>query len=121
MGFEPQGENLSLIMVEAGKAGEGKNTGRYVIETRMDNLIKELNIDKNRITGVSHKSAAWNVKMMATTVLLCTFSIAPYIYLNQGASSLTKSTTWAFPILRATASGKIQMNYFAPLVTNLGS
>ena len=26
MGFEPQGENLSLIMVEAGK---GKNAGRY--------------------------------------------------------------------------------------------
>ena len=49
--FEPQGENLSLIMVEAGKADKGKNTGRYVIKTRMDELIKELNIDKNRITG----------------------------------------------------------------------
>ena len=59
MGFEPQGENLSLIMVEAGK---GKNTGRYIIDTpsRMDELITELNIDKNRITGVSHKSASWN-------------------------------------------------------------
>ena len=102
MGFEPQGENLSLIMVEAGKAGEGKNTGRYVIETRMDELIKELNIDKNRITGVSHKSAAWNIKMMATTALLCAFSITPYIYLNRGASSLEKSTTWVFPVLRAT-------------------
>jgi hypothetical protein len=53
MGFEPQGENLSLIMVEAGKGK--KNTGRYIIETRIDQLIKELNIDKNRITGVSHK------------------------------------------------------------------
>ena len=99
MGFGPQGENLSLIMVEAGKAGEGKNTGRYVIETRMDKLIKELNIDKNRITGVSHRSAAWNIKMMATTALLCFFSIAPYVYLNQGTSSLKKSTTWAFPVL----------------------
>jgi hypothetical protein len=28
MGFEPQGENLSLIMAEIGK---GKNTGRYII------------------------------------------------------------------------------------------
>jgi hypothetical protein len=99
MGFEPQGENLSLIMVEAGK---GKNTGRYIIETRMDELIKELNIDKDRITGVSHKSAAWNVKMMATTALLCTFSIAPYIYLNMSPNHLTKSTTWVFPVLRAT-------------------
>ena len=35
MGFEPQGENLSLIMVEAGKK---KNAGRYIIEARMDEL-----------------------------------------------------------------------------------
>ena len=28
MGFGPQGENLSLIMVGAGK-GKGKNAGRY--------------------------------------------------------------------------------------------
>ena len=101
MGFEPQGENLSLIMVETGK---GKNTGRYIIETRMDELIKELNIDRNRITGVSHKSAAWNVRMMAATALLCAFSIAPYIYLNLGANKLNISTTlvWVFPVLRAT-------------------
>ncbi|KAF8798889.1 hypothetical protein BYT27DRAFT_7058050, partial [Phlegmacium glaucopus] len=43
MGFQPQGENLSLIMVQP---GEGENKGRYIIETRMDELIKELNIDK---------------------------------------------------------------------------
>ena len=55
MGFEPQGENLSLIMVEGGK---GENKGHYIIENRIDALIDELNIDKNRITGVSHKSAA---------------------------------------------------------------
>ena len=102
MGFEPQGENLSLIMIEAGKVGEGKSTGRYIIETRMDELIKELNIDKNRIIGVSHKSAAWNVKMVATTALLCAFSITPYIYLNRGTSNLEKSTTWVLPVLRAT-------------------
>ena len=77
MGFEPQGENLSLIMVETGK---GKSTGRYIIQTRIDELIKELNVDKNRITGGSHKSAAWNIKMMATTALLSAFSIAPYIF-----------------------------------------
>jgi hypothetical protein len=99
MGFEPQGENLSLIMVEAGK---GKNSGRYIIETRIEELIKELNIDENRITGVSHKSTAWNVKMIATTALLCAFSITPYIYLNLGANNLKKSTTWVFPVLRAT-------------------
>ncbi|KAF8799266.1 hypothetical protein BYT27DRAFT_7059802, partial [Phlegmacium glaucopus] len=42
MGFEPQGENLSLVMVETGK---GKDKGRYIIETRMDELIQEFNID----------------------------------------------------------------------------
>ena len=99
MGFEPQGENLSLIMVEASK---GKNKGRYIIESRIEDLIRELNIDKNRTTGVSHKSTAWNVKMIATTALLCAFGVAPYIYLNLGANNLKKSTTWVFPVLHAT-------------------
>jgi hypothetical protein len=27
---------LSLIIVEAGKAGKGKDAGRYIIENRMD-------------------------------------------------------------------------------------
>ena len=76
MGFEPQGENFSLIMVEGGKEG---NKGRYVIENRVDALIDGLNIDKTRVTGVSHKSATWNIKMMATTALLCAISITPYI------------------------------------------
>jgi hypothetical protein len=75
MGFEPRGENLSLIMVEVGK---GNNAGCHIFETRMDELIEELNIDKNRITGVSQqKSVAWNVKMMATTALFCALSITP--------------------------------------------
>ena len=99
MGFEPLGENLSLIMVEPGK---GKTAGRYIIETRMEELITELNIDKTRIKEVSHKSAAWNVKMVATTALLCAFSITPYIYLNLGVNNLDKSTTWLFPVVRAT-------------------
>ncbi|KAF8803142.1 hypothetical protein BYT27DRAFT_7055858, partial [Phlegmacium glaucopus] len=41
VGFEPKGENLSLIMVETGKGRKG----RLIIETRMDELIQELNID----------------------------------------------------------------------------
>ena len=99
MGFEPQGENLSLIMVESGK---GKDSGRYIIETRIEELIKEPNIDQDRITGVSQRSTAWNVKMIATTALLCSFSITPYIYLNLGANNLTKFTIWLFTALRAT-------------------
>ena len=101
MGFEPQGENLSLIMLEGGK---GKNKGRYIIENRIDELIEELSIDKNRITGVSHKSFGWNIKMMATTALLCSLSITPYVYLNVGANhlSLKRGTIWVFPILRST-------------------
>ena len=101
MGFEPQGENLSLIMVEGGK---GENKGRYIIENRIDALIDELNIEKNRITGVSHKSAAWNIKMMATTALLCAFSITPYIYINLRANKLDlkRGTIWVFPVLRST-------------------
>ena len=101
MGFEPQGENLSLIMVETGK---GENKGRFIIENRIDAFIEELNIDRNRITGVSHKSAAWNIKMIATTALLCALSIAPYIYINLVANNLDlkRGTIWVFPILRST-------------------
>jgi hypothetical protein len=109
MGFKPQGENLSLIMVEAGKASEGdeeKKKWRYIIDTRMDELIEKLNIDKSRITGVSTgtKSDEWNFKMIATTAILCAFSIAPYIYLNMRANKLNlkNGTIWVFPILRST-------------------
>ena len=101
MGFEPQGENLSLIMVEGGK---GENKGRYIIENRIDTLIDELNIDRNRVTGVSHKSSAWNIKMMVSTALLCALSITPYIYINLRANKLDlrRGTIWVFPILRST-------------------
>ena len=101
MGFEPQGENLSLIMVEGGK---GENQGRYIIENRIDELIEELNVDKKRIIGVSHKSTAWNIKMIATTAFLCAFSITPYIFINQRANNLNlkRGTIWVFPILRST-------------------
>ena len=99
MGFEPLGENLSLIMVEP---GEEKNTWCYIIETQIEKLIKERNIDKNRIAGVSHKSTVWNVKMVTMTAILCVFSIAPYILLNLSPNLLDKSTRWIFPVLRAT-------------------
>ena len=68
----------------------------------MHELVEELNIDTNQIIGVSHKSAAWNVKMMATTALFCAFSITPYIYLNLFPNNLKTSTRWLFPVLRAT-------------------
>ena len=101
MGFEPQGENLSLIMFEGGK---GENKGRYIIENRIDALIEELSIDKNRVTGVSHKSVGWNIKVMVTTALLCAISIVPYIHINLGVNKLAlkQGTIWVFPILRST-------------------
>ena len=95
MGFEPQGENLSLIMVESGK---GKDSGRYIIETRIEELIKELNIDQDRITGVSQRSTAWNVKMIDTTALL-----KVGIPMSCFSSGLKKGATWV-RFLRATGS-----------------
>ena len=55
MGFEPQGENLLVIMVQTGKETQDATSSKI----RMGELIKELNIDKNRITWVSHKSFAF--------------------------------------------------------------
>ena len=105
MGFEPQGdsgENLSLIMIDTAK---GENSGRrFVIENRIDALIDELNIDRNRIIRVSHKSAAWNLELMATTALLCALSITPYIYINLTTDNLNlwNGMIWVFPMLRST-------------------
>jgi hypothetical protein len=48
MGFQPQGKNLSLIMID-----DNDKNQRYLVETRLDDLLKELHIDKNKIT-VSH-------------------------------------------------------------------
>ena len=103
MGFEPEGENLSLIMVEGGTE---ESEARYVIENRIDDLIKELNIDDTRITDVfrGHKTTAWNVKMIVVTAILSALSIIPYIFVNLRPNDLNlrKSTKWVFPILRST-------------------
>ena len=104
MGFGPQveGENLSLIMVDTSK---GENTGRFVIEDRIDALIDGFNIDQNRIIGISQKSGvAWSLQLMVTTAFLCAVSIIPYIYLNFSANNLNleNGMIWVFPILRAT-------------------
>ena len=99
IGFEPQGENLSLIMLDGGK-GEKKH---YLIENRIDELIEDLNIDKTRITEIFRKSAVWNFWMFFWTAVLCAVSITPYIYVNRGDNSLDLKgdAIWVFPILRS--------------------
>ena len=77
-----------------GKLGKGRTRGDTSSKLEWRNW--------SRITGVSYKSVAWDEKTMATTALWCVFSIAPYIYLNLSANSLTKGTAWVFLILRAT-------------------
>jgi hypothetical protein len=104
LGFKPEGENLSLIMVDGIREN---NKGRYVIETRMDELIKEFGIDKNRITGVSHKSGAWNNKMMITTALLSAFSIAPFFYLNPVVDIDIVKMAWVFSLVMRAIGGFI--------------
>jgi hypothetical protein len=49
MGFEPKGINLSLVMINKDDKGR-----RHLAEIRLDELAKELRIDKSRVT-VSHK------------------------------------------------------------------
>jgi hypothetical protein len=48
MGFEPKGMNLSLVMID-----KDDKYGRHLAETRLDELVNELHIDKSRVT-VSH-------------------------------------------------------------------
>ena len=96
MGFRPQGENLSLIMADAGKKGH------YVVESRLDTLLEELHLDETRIVDVSLKTKAWNFIMIALTALLSSMSIVPYIYLNTRAENThSPFARWSFPALRA--------------------
>src|SRR3984893_3652218 len=95
MGFEPKGINLSLVMIDT-----DDKDGRHLAETRLDELLKELHIDKSRLT-VSHKCTRWNVTMILLTALLSSLSIIPYIHINVEGSNLTHFSQWTFPILRA--------------------
>jgi hypothetical protein len=95
MGFEPKGTNLSLVMID-----KDDKDGRHLAETRLDELVKELNIDKSRFT-VSHKCTRWNVTMIILTAFLSLLSIIPYIHMNLRDTNLTHFSQWTFPILRA--------------------
>ena len=97
MGFRPQGTNLPLIM-----ADESDRDKRHLVETRLDRLLEELHIDKTKITAVRHNSWEWNTFMITYSAFFCLLSMIPYIYLNlRGDSSLSHSTRWAFPAVRA--------------------
>ena len=97
MGFRPLGTNLSLIMLD-----ENKKDKRHLVETRLDELLKDLHVDKTKITGVRHNSKRWNVNMMVYTAFCCLLSMIPYIYLNlRGGSSLSHGVRWTFPTVRA--------------------
>jgi hypothetical protein len=97
MGFRPLGTNLSLIMLD-----ENNKDKHHLVETRLDELLKDLHVDKTKITGISHNSKRWNVDMMAYTVFFCLLSVIPYIYLNlRGGSSLSHGIRWIFPTVRA--------------------
>ena len=97
MGFRPLGTNLSLIMLD-----ENKKDKRHLVETRFDELLEDLHVDKTKITGIIHNSARWNIEMMAYTAFCCLLSTIPYIYLNlRGGSSLSHGVRWTFPAVRA--------------------
>ena len=97
MGFRSQGANLPLIMVD-----ESKKDMRHVVETRLDELLKELHVDKNKIEDVRQATTKWNSLMIAHTALFCVLSVIPYIYLNlRAGSGLTPGTRWTFPSVRA--------------------
>jgi hypothetical protein len=88
---------ISLIMVDP-----NDKSGRYLVETRLNKLVEELQIDKTKIEDIRHKSIRWNVTVMSLSAALCMLSIVPYIFLNvKTGNNLPHSTRWAFPTLRA--------------------
>ena len=96
MGFRPLGTNLSLIMLDENKKD------KHLVETRFYELLEDLNVDKTKITEVTHNSTRWNVEMMVYTAFCCLLSMIPYIYLNlRGGSSLLHGIRRTFPTVRA--------------------
>ena len=97
MGFRPLGTNLSLIMLD-----ENNKDKHHLVETRLDELLEDLHVDKTKITGISHNSKRWNVDMIVYAAFFCFLSMIPYIYLNlRDGSSLSHGMRWTFPAVRA--------------------
>ena len=97
MGFRPLGTNLSLIMLD-----ENNRDKHHLVETQLDELLKDLHVDKTKITGVTQNGKRWNVDMMVYTAFCCLLSMIPYIYLNlRGGSTLSHGIRWTFPTIRA--------------------
>jgi hypothetical protein len=87
MGFEPKGTSLSLVMID-----KDNKDGQHLAETRLDELVKELHIDKSRLI-VSHKCTRWNVTMILLTAFLSSLSMIPYIHINRRGSNLRHCRT----------------------------
>ena len=97
MGFRSQGTNVQLIMLD-----ENNKDKRHLVETRLDELLNKLHVDRTKIIGVRHKNTQWIVGMVVYTAFFCLLSVVPYIYLNlQSGSTLPHRTRWTFPAVRA--------------------
>jgi hypothetical protein len=96
MGFKPQGMNLSLIMIDP-----NDKDGRYLVESRLENLIDELHIDKTKIRDVQHKTIGWNSMMIFLSIVLSLLGILPYVFLTvKIGGTLPHQTRSPFPTLR---------------------
>ena len=81
---------------------ENNKDKHHLVETRLDELLEDLHVDKTKITSVRHNSKRWNIDMMVSTALCCLLSMIPYVYLNlRGGSSLSHGIRWTFPTVRA--------------------
>ena len=111
MGFEPQGLNLSLIMMDP----DDDKKDRYILESRLKFLLELNHISKCQDVEVEYHCTGWNFAMILLTALFSALSIVPYIYLNiRAGGDLPQSTRWAFPVVRAV--GGFLVSTMTPIV-----
>ena len=85
-------------MVDPGDLPESRH---YVVESRLNELVRDQHIDKTKIEDVLHQTIWWNVIMVALSAGLCLLGMLPYVFLNvKVGSSLPSRIRWTFPALR---------------------
>ena len=98
-GFRPSGKNLALIMMDPA------NRKRYLVETRLCELMKDVGLENDGQVYVSFNLEWWNIKMAVATAAFCIANLAAYIELILHNDNRVRAIfRLIFPVMRILGS-----------------